>query len=212
MSPNQLIRIPEKFSTAASVMFVDVQNGRFVGVLDYHESPEAPAHGNHIIKYECPKTPEWGKWLAANGRQMDQVQFAYFIEENAPEIVDPSSAEMLEIATTLQSKNNASFSSAIKLENGQTQFSYIEKMDEKAGVNGQLTVPSIIKLGIKPLHGQDAYAMEARFRYRIQKEGGLVMWYDLIRPERIFEDAVNDVLSRIKDGMSKGTLIEGYAP
>lgn len=212
LTPNALLDYWEKFATDHSVMFVDVQNGKFHVVLDYHQSPESPAWGYHTVTYQCPQTPEWKKWTHFSGEKMNQVQFAFFIEENAPEIIAPSSAEMLEVATTLQAKNKVSFTSAIKLENGETQFQYVENMDEKAGSNGQLTVPSLIKLAVKPLQGEPAYSMEARFRYRIDKEGGLLMWYDLIRPERIFEDAVNDVMARIKGGIKGGLLIEAIAP
>lgn len=200
-----------EFADDHSYIFVDLEEAKFKAIIDYHKDSDNPRWNRHTVTYQCPKTPEWSKWLHYSGTKMDQVEFALFIEDNLKEIVNPQGAEMLEIAASLQSKNNANFSSATRLDNGETQFSYKEAIESSAGVNGQLSIPSKIELGLAPFQGTDAYKVEARFRYRVS-HGSLTMWYDIIRPHRIIEDAVKDTFESIKQGKKGGFILMGDCP
>ena len=57
---------------------------------------------------------------------MTQVDFARFLEENMPDVVEPDSAELLEVALTFEAKKSVEFSSGVRLANGQIQFQYDE--------------------------------------------------------------------------------------
>lgn len=199
------------FANEDSHIFVNMDHAKFKAIIDYHSDTETPHHGHHTLEYTCPKTPEWSKWLRFDGEKMDQTDFALFIEDNLQEIVTPDGAVMLEIAASLQSKNNASFSSATRLDNGETQFAYKEDIESSAGVNGQLAIPSKIELALQPFQGSDTYKVEARFRYRI-RNGALTMWYDIIRPHKILEDAVQDTFKAINEGKTKGHILMGDCP
>ena len=185
------------FSDDNTAIFIDKQNGKFVAVLDYHHSTEKPRFGNHIANYICPKSKEWGVWLENSGRKMSQQDFALFIEDNADEIQKPSSAEMLEIASSLKADIKTEFRSAQRLDNGQVQFVYNEVINGQAGSNGQLTIPQEIEVILTPFNGGPSYTRTARFRYRI-KDGQLLMWYDLVRPHKVLEAAVDDTMIQIK--------------
>jgi len=200
-----------EFSTDDSLIFVNLEKGIFKAILDYHKLPDQPTWGSHTASYTCPNTEEWKRWNDYSGTKMDQIQFALFIEDNLLEITQPSGGEMLEIATTLRAKTKVDFSSATRLDNGQTQLSYLEDMEGKAGLKGQLEIPETIKLKLQPFIGGPMYECEARFRYRI-KEGQLIMWYDLVRPHRIHEDAVKDVFDQIKQAKRGGNILMGICP
>lgn len=197
-----------RFSSEHSTVFAETEKGNFTAILDYHEGAKEPKFGNHKAFYTCPKTPEWSAWFTNSGEKMSQEEFGLFLEANIEEIVNPSGAEMLEIALTLKSKNNITFDRAVRLDNGQTQFNYVEQMSANAGVNGQLQIPEEIQLGLQPFRGSDHYETRAKFRYRI-RDGNLVMWYDLVRPQKIAETAFKDVREKIIAGMSQGMLING---
>ena len=126
---------------------------------------------------------------------MSQEQFAHFIEQNLVDIVEPVSAEMLEISRSLIAKKSASFSSAIRLSDGSHQFSYDEDI-KGSTKSGNLAVPETFKIGIPVFLNGTGYAIEARLRYRI-KEQSLEMWYELIRPHDVFEDAFNAIHAEI---------------
>jgi uncharacterized protein YfdQ (DUF2303 family) len=196
-----------RFADQHSTAFFDVQAARLIGVMDYH-SPSSADWCRHQVVYECPVTPEWQRWKNNDGKRMNQAEFARFIEDAIPDITDPSGAEMLEIATSLQVHNKSFFRQAMRLDNDETQFTYEENLEGKAGAKGQLTIPQTITLGVRLFQGGPGYALEARFRYSL-KDGGLTMWYDLVRPERVHEAAVLEVLEQIKMGMTAGHLLRG---
>ena len=149
--------------------------------------------------YSCPLSKEWQTWLGANGRQMSQSDFAKFIEDNLPDVANPPAAEMLEISRTLEAKKKVNFASGIRLSNGQNELTYEEEISGTAG-KGKFQVPETFLLGIPVLEGGIRYGVEARLRYRIGDAGKLAMWYDLVRPHKILEDAVKAVWQEIETG------------
>lgn len=200
-----------KFGDDDTMVFINLREAKFVAIIDFHRADNDPQHGHHRVTYQCPITPEWNTWLKNSGNKMDQVEFALFIEDNAEEITNPQGAQMLEIAASLQATNKHDFSSAIKLDNGETQFAYNEVIEGTAGKNGQLDIPTEITVQLQPFQGGPAYERKARFRYRISN-GGLMMWYDLVRPQKCIEDAVQDTLAQIKKQVSGTTFLMGNAP
>lgn len=202
----------KRYATASSTIFVDDHTSTFTAVLDYHDSPNEPAHKHHVATYKCPKTKEWCSWFESNNKKFNQEEFALFIEENLKEIEEPNGADMLQIATTLKAKNNVDFSSGIRLDNGEVQFTYKETVNGVAGVQGQVAIPEKFKLIIQPFLKGPAYNIEARFRYRVV-QGTLTMWYSLIRPHACADDAFNDICDRIKTGIGEtGHLIHARPP
>ncbi|WP_396586435.1 YfdQ family protein [Bermanella sp. R86510] len=210
-SVESFIEYFNNFADEGSHIFVDIDNAKFKAVIDYHFSTASPRWNRHTVAYQFPKTVEWSKWLNSDGEKMDQVNFALFIEDNIKEIIEPAGAEMLEIATSLQAKNNVSFKSATRLDNGETQFDYREDIESSAGANGQLNIPTEIKLALKPFQGSETYNVTARFRYRIT-QGQLIMWYDIVRPHAIIEDATNDAFEKVKSEMNQGVILMGDCP
>lgn len=202
-----------RFATSSSTAFFDHKAARLVGYVDYHQSvnddlPEAAQWARHQVIYQCPVTPEWQKWRDNTGKVMKQAEFARFIEDGIPDITEPTGADMLEIVASLQVHNKVNFRQALRLDNGETQFTYEENIEGKAGSKGQLKIPQTIHLGLRLFEGGPGYALEARFRYSI-KEGQLSMWYDLIRPERVHDVAVGEVYDQIAAELKVGQLLRG---
>lgn len=196
-----------------STAFFDHKAARLVGYVDYHQCvnddlPEAAQWARHQVIYQCPITPEWQKWRHNTGIMMKQAEFARFIEDGIPDITEPTGADMLEIVASLQVHNKVNFRQALRLDNGETQFTYEENIEGKAGAKGQLKIPQTIHLGLRLFEGGPGYALEARFRYSI-KEGQLSMWYDLIRPERVHDVAVGEVYDQIAAELKVGHLLRG---
>lgn len=190
-----------------STVFVDIEAGQVHGILDYHDTGD-PGWCVHRVSYPLPQTPEWRSWKAASGKPREQAEFARWIEDHIDDVTDPPGAELLEVARTLEARRNLHFRSGLRLDNGAVQLTYHEEIEGKAGSAGQLTIPTEIKLGMRLVRGGEAYEVKARFRYRI-KEGSCVMWFELIRPDRIWDAAVADIITLLHAGMSAGQLIEG---
>ncbi len=141
-----------------------------------------------------------------NGKREAQMEFAEFIEDNAPDIVEPDSATMLEVARDLSAKTDVDFASAIRLQNGQVQFKYSEQIKGTYG-SGNLDVPERFTISI-PVHiGSERVGITARLRYRIAS-GKLTFWYDLLRADMIERNAFLAVRKAIGDTLGV-TVING---
>jgi uncharacterized protein YfdQ (DUF2303 family) len=203
-----------RFASPAAAVFCNGPDGRtFTAVLDYHQ-PETPAWGQHKAEYCCPITIEWGRWKAGDRKRMSQAEFAEFIEENIKDITSPAdlpqapnSADMLEISRTLEAKKNISFRQGTRLDNGQVQLTYNEEIDGRAGEAGRLSIPEQFFIAVKPFLGGDAFCVPARFRYRIV-EGRLQMWFELVRPDKVLEEAYNAVRQKIQSAIGDVPLYE----
>lgn len=200
-----------EFAAENSIIFCETETARFVGIIDYHfatSHSDTPAWCKHRVIFECRETPEWEEWHFASGTTMNQTQFALFLEDNLEEIISPPGAQMLEIATTLKAKTKITFTSAKRLNDGQTQFQYVEDQEGSGGINGEVKIPETFQLGMRIFEGGTAYELEARFRYRIT-DGKVVMWYDLVRPHKAYRAALADTLAQIKHRLKDTLIIHG---
>ena len=158
-----------------------------------------PGWKDHRAVYACPLSVEWREWTGKNAQAMNQEAFAKFIEDNAPDIVTPPAADMIEIARTLEAKKKVNFASGVRLDNGATEFTYEEDIQGTAA-KGRLQVPQTFTLGVAVMENGPRYAVTARLRYRIADKGALTLWFDLERPHKIVEDAAREVRDQIADG------------
>lgn len=177
----------------ASAIYGKTNPPAFLALMDDHG--DEPGWREHKATYQCPLSVEWQTWTSKNGVALSQANFAEFIEANLPDIVSPPGSDMLEISRNLEAKKKVSFASGIRLSNGQTELTYEEEIQGTAA-KGKLSIPEIFALGIPVLENSERYKVEARLRYRIN-EGRLSMWYDLIRPHKVLEDAVMNVWKEI---------------
>lgn len=197
------------FADDNSAIFCDTKAEKFTGVIDYHKTNSA-AWCKHRVIYICQRTNEANAWLNNDGKKMEQEDFAFFIENNALEIITPTAATMLEIATHLKAQKKVNFISGTVLSNGQQSIQYMEEIQGSAGVKGELQIPDIIELGMRIFEGGDAYKLQARFRYRINNRK-LVMWYDIIRPRQTLRAAVDDAYTVIKAGVKTQLFLNASA-
>lgn len=181
--------------TKATRVYGQMQPPTFVAVLN--DNADGPGWRDYQAHYVCPLALKWQTWKGASGRQMNQEQFAQFIEDNLPDVAIPAAAEMLEISRSLEAKKKVNFASGIRLSNGQNELTYEEEITGTAQ-KGKLKVPEEFTIGIPVLEGGTKYAVKARLRYRIAEGGKLTMWYELIRPHEILEDAVREVWTKIE--------------
>lgn len=214
LDADTFIAYVNRFTSSAAAVFCNGPEGRtFTAVLDYHQ-PDTPSWGNHVATYCCPISIEWGRWKAADRKRMNQADFAEFIEENIKDITTPdntpkapNSADMLEISRTLEAKKNISFRQGTRLDNGQVQLTYNEEIDGRAGEAGQLSIPEQFYIATKPFLGGDAFCVPARFRYRIT-DGKLVMWFELVRPDKVLEEAYTTVRAKIQGSIGDVPMYE----
>lgn len=198
-----------RFKTDNTMIFVNVltEGANFKAILDYHGSaPDLePAYCDHVATFNTIKTVEWSTWLAADRKQMNQVQFATWLEDNAALFKEPTGAALLELVRTLEGKSDVRFNSAIRLESGSNKLAF----DEDVVLKGQSTtsagyveLPSVIVAGIKPFEGSPLYEVRARLKYRIESRK-LSLWFETIALHTIVRDSI---LLVVKDVATKTEL------
>ncbi len=200
-----------EYADIDSAIFIDNIGNTFAAIIDYHHT-ECIGWCQNSCEFKLVMTEEWTNWASNNKLKFTQTEFGEFIEENLEEIIEPSGAEMLEIALSIQAKTEVKFSSAQRLDNGQTQITYHEEINGSAGAKGQLKIPEKFTIGLKMFEGGEPYKLEARLRYRINN-GSLSMWYELIRKHKAIQANMDDALESLKSAMKLGKIYHGkYQP
>ncbi len=187
-----------------SKVWVDDTRFTAVAVLNGHLGG-LPGHGDHRVTLQLRKSDQWETWLKHDGQLLNQTDFAELIEDNAPDIIEPSPAEMLELAQSFQARTRVDFESTKQLADGRRSLEYKETIEAKAGQRGQIEIPGEFHLALRPFIGSEIYRIIARFRYRINN-GNLVIGYKLTRPADVQRSAFDDIIGEIKTGVEAHML------
>lgn len=194
----------EKHADAGTEVYANAERLSVTAVLDAHTGDAARWEG-HRLTLSLAKTDAWRQWLELDGKLMGQEQFAEFLEDHLPELVDPDAATMLEIAQSFQAATKVEYQSGTRLATGQRQFQFVETMNAKAGQKGQLTIPEVFAIALVPFEGSAAYKLTARLRYRIV-DTQLRIGYKLERPADTLTAAFGDVVTAIGEAIEQPVM------
>lgn len=156
---------------------------------------------NHVAEFNPTLTHEWQKWTAHNGKAMTQTDFAAFIEDNLADIATvtdmPTATQMLEMALNFELTSEKKYKRKVDLQTGGTHLEFVDQADEAS--SAKILYFKRFTLGIPVLLGStSAYPIEARLKFR-QASGGLQFWYELVRPDRVYRQAIDEVLEYISN-------------
>lgn len=168
-------------------------------INDHTGAQDGQQWRDHEATLEPMLSKEWRTWTGNNRRQLTQTDMAFFIEENLQDIVAsegfPTGQQLLEMATSFQANQDMRFKSAVRLQNGGVNMSFVQ--DDDTATLAQMKIFERIAIGIPVFRNGDAYQITARLRYRV-RDGKLTFWYELIREDKVIEDATNNLINRIK--------------
>lgn len=215
-------RFVKRFRNSTSVIFADAYfagtptGPRFTAVLDYHpDGPEQNTAQWDLFRAYLPlrHTPAWTTWAGVNGKAMEQAVFAQHLEDNLPNIAEPSGALLVEIARTLEATTDVSWQSHIRADNGAHRFAFLETINGSAATkDGKIEIPAEFTLVLQPFEGSKEYAVKARLRYRLA-QGSVKLWFDIVRLQDVLKEAFNDELLKIQTEVGDETPIyNGPAP
>lgn len=92
-----LISLIDRHKTEHSAIFAETnwEKPSITAVFDYHEAKNGGLadNGKHRAHYEFPLSEEWKAWVKINGKPLEQVEFAEFIEDHIAELSAPDSFE-----------------------------------------------------------------------------------------------------------------------
>lgn len=198
------------YTTEDTKVFAQVPQGNaiptFRAIIDYHSDGESvgaysPRWCEHQATYAPAFTEEWNRWFGQDRKHMDQLTFATFLEENQALVHEPKGAELLEIVSTLEGKNDIRCSSLVRLNNGRQKLTYEEDVVLKGNsttTTGQVEFPTQLIVGIAPFDGGPTYQIKARLKYRIPNRR-LEFWFETVDVHLVLKDAVNGIVATIKE-------------
>jgi uncharacterized protein YfdQ (DUF2303 family) len=199
-----------KHATADSEVYADLDAGTFTAVLDAHGSDtEDVRWQQHRLVLQLQHTHPWETWHAEDRHMMPQQEFAEFLEDNARDVAPNgrvTAADLLEVAQHFQANTKVNFTSGQRLATGQTQFTYTEEVDAKAGKRGTIEIPAEFDLAIVPYEDCKPKIMAARFRYRLAN-GELRLGYFLNDPARTAREACEEIAGKLADVLGNDTVI-----
>jgi len=174
---------------------------KFTAILNDHGDEESqPAWRDHLATFKPKFSEEWARWIRNNKTAFSQAEFAAFIEENMKDIASvegsPSGGQMLEMALNFEANQDMRFKSAVRLQSGGINMSFIQTDD--AQTIAQMQMFDRFTLGLPVFWSGDAYQVNARLRYR-QREGKLTFYYELIRQDKVLEDATLTLINKIRE-------------
>lgn len=145
-------------------LLLGTDDGAFTCYFDAH-APGSPGWHQHVASFALKATPAWRAWQAANGKAMNNIEFAEFLEDRIGEIASPPAADLFELTRTLKVKTDVDFASGYKLHDGQVTLTFNETINASAR-GGEVSVPESLALVIKPFEGTAPVQLTARFRFR----------------------------------------------
>lgn len=194
-------------------VYATLKPARFLAVLNEHTATAA-GWRDHRADFVVAHSPEWEVWTKHNGKGAafgNNEAFALFLEDNAPDIVKPDAAQMLSIALNFRVKADVSFSLAQRLEDGNVElgFSNVVAGSATGQGGGKVKIPEQFTIEVPVFAGLEAkkYPVDARFRYRLS-EGRLTLWYELVRPHKVVEQAFKDIWAQIQKE-TKAPILHG---
>jgi len=189
-----------RFKGETSMMFADVSANRIVGALDYH-APDKAAMVLHRCVLDLPPSEEWKVWTGISGQLKPQLEFARFVEENAPDIKAPDAATLLEAVRDLQARRSVNFIQAVRTASDNESFEFTDNTE--ARTKADLELPTKFVLSIPVYFRDPDVEVQAFLRWKLE-EGKLLLGIKLHRAEHIRQAAFNLIVT---DAMEKTSLL-----
>ena len=195
-----------------STIYASLEPARFLCVFDDHLHASDLGEGNQDVdmqadwrqfraEFTLPASHEWRIWTGQNRKAMTQLQFAEHLQDNLPDVIAPSGAELLETALNFEAAQAGHFVSAQRLQDG--SHNLVWKTDNAGGT---VRVPEHITLSIPVFENEAPRELQARLRYRT-KDSALSLWYELVRPHKVIEAAFRETWARIEEGCALPLLL-----
>lgn len=172
----------------------------FTAILNDHGEQEGEQQWRDNLATFAPVfSEEWKRWNGMNKQAFSQAEFAAFIEENLKNITgaegSPTGAQMLEMALSFEANQDLRFKSALRLQSGGVQMSFVQ--DDDSQTLAKMQMFDRFSIGIQVFWNGDGYQVDARLRYRV-RDGKLTFWFELMRPDKILEAATKTLIEKIK--------------
>lgn len=188
-------------------IYADLDQNVITAVLNAPGGGDDTSYNDHRLVLDLRPSRQYKAWTELEKKELvPQAGFAQFIEDHSLDIVEPSSAELLQVARTIKATKAVDFEAGVDLVNGAVVFKYAETIGAKAGHKGEMEIPERIAIGIPLWDGGTLYKVTARLRYRITKDG-LYLGIRLDQIEDSLDDGFSEYIGAISKVLTDGQLI-----
>jgi len=191
-----------EFLPGTTVCFADQDGGKFEVVFNYAAGGDQPGWSDRSVILELKQTTSWARWMQKDKQQMDQLAFADFIEENMPDISEPTAADIVEMIQQLKVHRKAEFVSVVDPKTGFTNLTFNEQISGET-LKGNIEFSGKFVLGLAPYRGSDKYRVDATLRFNITDQNKLRVFYSMLNADLVEEHAFaverEKVLEKMKE-------------
>lgn len=181
---DSLVEYVNKFKSADTALFADIDANAIRAVIDYH-APAKAAELAHRAILQLNFSQEWVAWTKISGKLMAQLEFARFIEENGTDIKAPNAGELLEAVRDLQAHRKVNFIKAVRTSTDNESFEYSDET-KATTTKGGIELPTKFVLSIPVYFGESDVELHAFLRWAIDTDaGGLALGVALHRAEHV---------------------------
>jgi uncharacterized protein YfdQ (DUF2303 family) len=194
-----LVDYVNRFKTADTVIFADLEELAIAAVIDYHKADSAgPGLGEHHAVLSLKHSVEWETWAGISGRMYDQKSFARMIDINSDDIAQPTGAQLLEMVMDVEMATTVSV--ARRLESSGSDRGSISANRNTTGTK----LPPLFMLSIPVFTGEPKVDVRAMTRDSQDGNTGKVsLGLELVRTKIIIETE----LARIARGIAEATSV-----
>lgn len=207
-----LIEHINEFKAEQAVFFADRANLSVLAYYDYHTKDE-PNNLQHRARFAPRKSRQLLVWSAKDKQQMNQAEFADFIENNILDLtastdkgvhVDiakqlnttiASPSKLLELARGLSIHENSTAKSHVNTTTGEVTLEYTTAHAD--GTGKKLTLPGLFLIAVPVFENGELYRILVRLRYRLQ-DGKVKWWYELYQLDVSIDNAFSEVVNKVK--------------
>ncbi len=101
------------FKDTSTRVFLDAINASFHAVMDYHSTAgmqaRCVARCAHRAAFKLQKSPEWAFWSGLHDVWLTQERVVEILEDHRADIVSPSAADLVKLASDLKATESAEF-------------------------------------------------------------------------------------------------------
>lgn len=207
-------------SLTAIFNYHETVHGGDLGIDAVADSSERARHSDHRATFAFPLSDEWLAWMEGNKQPMSMSDFALFLEDRWPDVLTITALEelpekmrtivevsggkavvatpqkLIELSRGLKINEAAAVEESVNLASGEGSVRFTAT---HTGADGKaVKVPSIFIIGLPVFRNGQPYRMMARLRYRLFS-GKLSFWYELARPDAVFDDAFAGALDEVRE-------------
>jgi hypothetical protein len=189
-----------------------------LSVIGNYSTRDAPAWHDFRGEYKFQMSAQWNDWAKHNMVQMDQGQFAAFLEDHQIDIAMPPAPEEMDVVaqTFMRAFENVRVADPldmIKLSRGLdlfVKYTVSESRNYQTGEGGltfkeeqstttgeKLVVPPLFFINVPVFFDGGSHLIPVRLRYRIA-QGGVKWHYEILRPEFYVADVFMASLDFLK--------------